>query len=165
MSGSSLAEAYREIERELISFLARRLKSVFTAQDLAQEIYLKVHSLEDIGPVRDRRAYLFRMAANLSTDHLRKEARRAQLLAEARDFLWQEHEAPTPEQTAIAAQELARLEKALAELAPLSRRIFYLSRFEGRNQRDIAGLVGISPTAVFKHLRKVVDHLAKVREP
>ena len=165
MSGSSLAEAYREIERELISFLARRLKSVFTAQDLAQEIYLKVHALEDMGPVRDQRAYLFRMAANLSTDHLRKEARRAQLLAEARDFLWEESEALTPEQTVIAAQELARLEKALAELAPLSRRIFCLSRFEGRNQRDIADLVGISPTAVFKHLRKVVDHLAKVREP
>lgn len=166
MSEPPLIQAFRENERDLIHFLAARLKSAFAAQDLAQELYLKVRSLDAPVPVRNERAFLFRMAANLAIDHQRQESRRAELLAEAQAFLaGDETDSLTPEQSLIARVELARLERALAELPPLSRRIFHLSRFEGLSQREIAGLVGLSPTAVFKHLRKVVDHLARVREP
>ena len=52
----------------------------------------------------------------------------------------------------------------MAELPPLSRKIFYLSRFEQKTQREIAAIVGLSPTGVFNHLRKVIDHLAAVRD-
>ena len=56
------------------------------------------------------------------------------------------------------------MERALAEMPAISRKIFYLSRFEQKSQREIASMVGLSPTAVFNHIRKVIDHLAAVRE-
>jgi RNA polymerase sigma-70 factor (ECF subfamily) len=164
MSESRLVEAFREHEHDLIRFLAARLKSIFVAQDLSQELYLKVRDLDSAEPVRNSRAYLFRMASNLAIDHARGEARRAELLAEAQDFLGSRDEVATPEQQVIARDELARLERAMAEVPPLSRKIFYLSRFEEKSQREIAEIVGLSPTAVFKHIRKVVDLLARVRE-
>mgnify|MGYP000374461960 CR=1 FL=1 len=164
MSDSHLLDTFKEHERDLVLFLAARLKSIFLAQDLAQELYIKVSEMEDAGAVRNKRAYLFRMAANLATDHQRGEARRAELLAEAESFLADPLETATPERTLVARDELARLEQALAELPELSRKIFLLSRFEEKSQREIAAIVGLSPAAVFKHIRKVLDHLAQVRD-
>ena len=165
MSESPLVQAFRENERDLVQFLVARLKSVFTAQDIAQELYLKVSLLDGHEPVRNGRAYLFRMAANLAIDHQRRESRQAELQAEAQAYLYGGSDPATPEQTLIARAELVRLERALAELPPLTRRIFHLSRFEEKSQREIAAAVGLSPTAVFKHLRNALDHLAKVRDP
>lgn len=140
-----------------------RLKSAFAAQDLAQELYLKICSLDDRIAVHNSRTYLFRMASNLAVDHLRRESRRAELLEETRGFLTGGSSFPNPEQALISREELARLKRAMAELPPLSRKIFYLSRFEHKSQREIAKIVGLSPTAVFKHLRKTIDHLAAAR--
>ena len=165
MPESPLVQAFRENERDLVQFLVARLKSAFVAQDIAQELYLKVSLLDGQEPVRNGRAYLFRMAANLAIDHQRRESRQAELLAEAQAWLGEGRDPATPEQTLIARAELRRLEQALGELPPTTRRIFHLSRFEEKSQREIAAIVGLSPTAVFKHLRNAVDHLAKVRDP
>lgn len=164
MANPHLIETFKENERDLVNFLVLRLKSAFTAQDLVQELYIKISRLDDGIAVRNGRAYLFRMAANLAIDHLRRESRRAELLEEIRTFLVEEAPVATPEQALISRQELARLEGALAELPAISQKIFHLSRFEQKSQREIAALVGLSPSAVFKHLRRVIDHLAAVRE-
>lgn len=160
-----LLEAFRENERDLLQFLVGRLKSAFAAQDLVQELYVRIRDLEDSGAVRNDRAYLFRMAANLAIDHLRRERRRAEIQAEAQRYLSDGIDPATPERSLIARDELARLEQAMAELPAVSRRIFHLSRIEEKSQREIAALVGLSPTAVFNHLRRVLDHLARVRDP
>lgn len=165
MSDSRLVQAFRDYEAELIQFLSARLRSSTLAQDLTQELYLKIRALDDGPVVRNSRAYLFRMASNLALDHLRGERRRAELLAEARSFLGEESDMVTPEQALIAREELARLRRAMEDLPPISRRIFRMSRFDGLSQREIADRVGLSPTAVFKHIRKVMDHLATVRDP
>lgn len=164
MLETPLVRAFRENERDLIHFLVTRLKSAFAAQDIAQEIYLKASSADEQVPVRNGRAYLFRMAANLAIDHQRRETRQAELLTEAGAFLGDGIDPATPEQTLIARSELVRLERALAELPPITRLIFHLSRFEEKSQREVAEIVGLSPTAVFKHLRKAVDHLARARD-
>lgn len=165
MSESPLVQAFRENERDLVQFLVARMKSAFAAQDIAQELFVKVSLLDGQEPVRNGRAYLFRMAANLAIDHQRRESRQAELLAEAQAWLGAGQETATPERTLIARAELRRLERALAALPPVTRRIFHLSRFEEKSQREIAAIVGLSPTAVFKHLRNAMDHLAKARDP
>lgn len=163
MFESRLISALSFHERDLMQFLTVRLKSAFTAQDLIQDLYLKLRGLGERPEIRDERAFLFRMARNLAIDHLRGEGRRSELLQEAHAFLGEEASQTSPESALIARQELACLEAALAELPELSRRIFHLTRFEGLSQREVAATVGLSNTAVFKHLRKVFDHLAKVR--
>lgn len=163
MQTSALLETYREYERDLLRFLTRRLKCVFTAKDLAHDVYLKLHEMPANAPVENSRAYLFRMAANLATDHLRTESRRVELLAEAHELLWGGAETRTPEREAIARTELERLRKAISELPDLTRKIFHLNRFAGKTQREIAAELGVSQTTVEKHIRKVLDHLAATR--
>lgn len=164
MWNSTLHQTYHAHERELIRFLARRLRCMATARDMAQEIYLKLRDVQDEGAIRNSKAYLFRMAANLATDHQRGEARRAELLKEAQELLWGDTASATPEAEYLARDELRRVEQTIASLPPQSRQIFMLNRFEARSQREIAILLGVSHTTVEKHIRKALDHLAAARD-
>lgn len=47
-----------------------------------------------------------------------------------------------------------QIDAALSKLSPRSREIFLLSRFDGMKNKEIAELLGISTTAVEKHISK-----------
>ena len=164
MPDSRLLTAFRENERDLIHFLVQRLRSSFTAQDLVQDLYVRIRTLDPAPSVSNHRAYLFRMAANLATDHQRREKRHAELQSEAQSYLSEATETRTPERLAQSRAELLRLARALDELPETTRRIFELNRLEQKSHREIAEIVGLSPTAVFNHIRRAVDHLAHARE-
>lgn len=164
MSETQMTEAFLENETGLFRFLARRLKCAFTARDLTHEIFLKITDQNEIVKIHNRKAYLFRMAANLATDYMRVEQRRAEILGEADDLVQEQVEGRHPERLLIARQELARLEQALTQLPSLSRKIFYLNRFGGKTQREIAKECGVSLATVEAHIRKVLNHLASVRD-
>lgn len=164
MSASHLSEIFLQHEQDLFRFLLRRLKCALTAQDLTHELFVKVTTQHGTPNIRNRKAYLFRMAANLATDHQRSVQNRSALLVEAHDLLWGDVDHRHPERTLIARQELARLEQALAQLPPMSRRIFHLNRYERKTQLDIADELGVSISTVESHIRKVLTHLAAVRD-
>lgn len=164
MGHSALLEAYYEYQEDLIRFLSRRLKCGFAARDMVQELYLRLLKIQNPAGIENRKAYLFRIASNLATDHIRVEARRAELLRECRGVLTRSENKVTPERVALARWELKLYQKAVQELPPLSRRIFYLNRFEGKSQRAIAEEVGVSVTTVEKHIRRALDHLAATRD-
>ena len=55
----------------------------------------------------------------------------------------------------VLYEDLKRqINEALAQLSPRSREIFLLSRFKGLKNREIAEMLGISTTAVEKHISK-----------
>ncbi|GAB4354916.1 MAG: RNA polymerase sigma factor [Kiloniellaceae bacterium] len=143
--------------------MAARLRCPFTAHDLAQDLYLKVSALDARQEITNARAYLFRMAANLVIDHLRREQRQGGLLAEVESLLWGQAEAVSPERQVMAQQELRCLVAAVETLPPVTRRVFKRNRFDGKTQREIAAELGISQTAVEKHIRKALSRLAACR--
>lgn len=164
MSDSALLEAYREHEWELLRFLGSRLGSAAMASDAAQDLYLKLHTAEKLPAVRDCRAYLFAMAANLASDRLRVERRRGEILAEADGLVWRKTEELTPERHALARAELRHLEAAIAGLPDRCRRVLYLARFEDRSQAEIAEELGLGITTVYKDLKLAMDRLLRARQ-
>ncbi len=164
MQDSVLHRSFRDHQRDLLRFLMRRLRCAFTARDLAHDLYLKLDDVDGATGIGNGRAYLFRMAANLASDHLRGEARRGEILREAQDLLDGGADWRTPERDVIARDELQRLHREVAALPDLSRRIFQLNRFEGRTHREIAARLGVSVTTVENHIRKVMDRLAAARD-
>jgi RNA polymerase sigma factor (sigma-70 family) len=143
--------------------MAARLRCPFTAQDLVQELFLKIFALERDADVSNGRAYVFRMAANMVVDHQRRTARHGTVLAEAEAYLTAEETVTSPERYAMAHEELRDLAAAVEALPPATRRIFKRNRFEGRTQREIAEELGISRTAVEKHIRKALAALSACR--
>ena len=67
-----LEELCRTHHRALLAFLQCRLQSISDAQEVAQEAYVRMLTLERPEGVDDLRAYLFRTASNLAMDRLRQ---------------------------------------------------------------------------------------------
>lgn len=164
MNDSGLLHIYQQHEQNLLKFLTKRVRCASVAADLAHDLYLKLRRLDAVASIRNAQAYLFQMAANLATDHLKIERRRAAIREEIAHFLWRPDGVRTPEQMLFARHEVEKLRKAINDLPSLSRKIFYLNRFEGMRQRQIATALGISTTTVETHIRKVLAHLQKTRE-
>jgi len=140
-------------------FLASRVACEATAADLTQETFLRLAQLPDLAVIDNVRTYLFRVAANLATDHLRTLVRRKSAAGEDDEVLLQQpDQACTAEEALLAKEELATALLALHELSPLCRHIFVLNRFEGLRHREIASRLDISVSTVEKNLARALNH-------
>jgi len=160
---SGMKEAYLAYEPDLLRYLGTRFGLTDRAADIVHEIYLKLCRTEEPVGVRDRRAYLFSMAANLATDQLRTEQRRGAILAEADGIAWLQADERTPERHALAQAEIAHLTATIEALPRRCREVFYLYRFEDRTQAEIAETLGIGITSVYKDLKTAVGALVAAR--
>lgn len=160
MSKTSLTRVFIECQGELLGFLQGRVKCAATARDLYQDIYLRLHRVEDPDGVQNARGYIFQIARNLVKDHIRNETKRSQLLEKHGLLDWEAGEISTPEDIVLLRGELTQLQRAIPELPNLSRRIFHAHRFEGKTRRDIAREYGVSLTTVENHIRRVLEHLS-----
>src|ERR1700761_5213367 len=80
---NDLLDAYMSKRDDLVRFFAARLRSMAAAEDLAQDLYIRVASLDGAEPVENPSAYLYRLASNLMLDRLRSDHRSG-----ARDSAW-----------------------------------------------------------------------------
>src|SRR5688572_6831283 len=69
---SRIESLFREHNDTLLRFLRARLHSEADAREAAQEAYARLLQLDDTGQLSFLRAYLFRIAANVATDLLRR---------------------------------------------------------------------------------------------
>lgn len=163
MEETVLTRAFFECRQDLIGFLKARLRCQSTADDLCQDMYLKLRLVGDPAAIENCRSYLFMMAANLVADKMRSERRRQLLLLKDHDVAWPHEVSQTPEDVFVARAEIDHLNRAVAELPEMSRKIFYANRFEEKTQRQIAAQLEVSISTVEYHIRKVLDHLARAR--
>jgi len=165
-SGGLLRAALVEHRAALLRyFLARRVPPE-DAEDVMQDLVVKLESHAS-GPVAEPRAYLYRMAENLLLDRIRSEGRRrgreqAWVAAQAGATL-ETDDRPSPEQALIARERLALVSAALSELPERTVHVFRRYRIEGVAQREIAAELGISLSAVEKHLQKAYQVVVEAR--
>ena len=161
-----LVSAYLERRADLIRFFALRLRSVSAAEDLVQEIYVRVAAADAAVEIQNPTAYLYRLGSNLMLDRLRGERRTGR-----RDAAWLDSQStrlggheisaePSAEAAVAARQRLARLTEALLELGPQTQRVFRMHKFEGLSHPQVAEALGISRSAVEKHMMAALKHLA-----
>jgi len=146
-------------------FLTARVGSREEAEDLLQELFVKVDRTAPVADLRDPAAYLFRMAANLARDRRREQHR-----ARIREADWVDtqnvvlgsqaiDDTPSAEAAHGAKQRVAAIQRALEQLSPQCRRVFLLHKFEGLSHQDVARRVGISRSTVEKHMRTALKYL------
>ena len=160
---SQLAARFR---RPLITFFLRRIKDRSLAEDLTQDVLLKVVRACERGQIERADSYVFKVAINLLRDHRRRALRAGPSLflpiEEDADGHLQTQlvEAISPERVLLSEDSLADVLRSLEELGELTRNIFILFRLENMKQKDIAALYGIGQSTVEKHVVKAVLHLA-----
>jgi len=141
-------------ERALRAYLRRFFKNVADVEDVVQDTYARLLSLNDSAStaVRNWHAFLFASARNVALDRIRK-ARVVSLdaLAEmgSADILDQ---TPSADETLNARQELGLLLDTIASLPDRCREALTLRKLYGLSQREIAERLAISESTVEKHV-------------
>ena len=159
---------FLETKEDLIHFFLRRLNCFATADDLAQETYLRLHLCEQRAPTQNRRALAFYIAGNLVVDHVRKEHVRAQYApcqSEEIDFLELIPSSdPDPQHRMMMWQDMELMQAALEELPEDSRTALYLSAVEGLTYAQIGERLSVSERMVAKRIAKTLKHCRTRRD-
>lgn len=149
---SRVSKAFLENSDFLKNFLKRFLTRAEDIDDIAQEAYLNAYHAERERGVEQPKAYLFRVAKNLALNELNKKSRQmtdyiedrlAVIPLESKDQLEDEIE---------AEQSLRIYSEAVAALPKRCRRVFLMRKVNGMRHQEIADSLGITTSAVEKHL-------------
>jgi RNA polymerase sigma-70 factor (ECF subfamily) len=160
-----MVRLYGEKRANLVRVFAARLRSVAEAEDLIQDLFLRIQALDDLDVEGDGSALLFRMANNLMLDRLRSQARTG-----ARDESWRslqgvtlgEHQVadiPSAEDVVAARQRLGVMMATLQTLPPQVARAFTLHKLDGLSHAETAAAMGVSRSSVEKHVSAAIKAL------
>lgn len=144
----------------LMSFFLRRVRNHAEAEDMTQEVFARLLGSNE-APTSALDAYIFQTASNLLADR----ARRARVRADYRETIGQIDghgvEPLDPHRHAAGRAALETFARSLDDLPERTRAIFMLYRLENVSQTDIADALGISSSAVKKHVAKAMAFLMK----
>jgi RNA polymerase sigma-70 factor (ECF subfamily) len=160
------SELGARFQRPLMTFFLRRIKDRSLAEDLTQDVLLKVVRASERGQIERADSYVFKVAINLLRDQRRRALRAGPIvflpIEEDPDGQLESQlvEAISPERVLLSEDSLADVLRSLDELGELTRNIFILFRLENMKQKDIAALYGIGQSTVEKHVVKAVLHLS-----
>ncbi len=160
----SLGTLLARYQDSLLRFVARLLGDADAAQDVVQETFLEAaRHPKRLLNVDNCQNWLLRVARNRSVDHLRKETRRRR-----------HTEASAPTRTReLAATELAsttsplerderrtKTRAAIDALPPRQKEVLLLRIEAGKSYREIAEIIGLSPTNVGFILHRTMRDLS-----
>jgi RNA polymerase sigma-70 factor (ECF subfamily) len=161
---ASAALEAEPIRRWLRGFFVRRVPNGSDVDDLVQDVFVRIAGRDSGEPIENLGAYVLRTAVTVLADRGRRSlARRVDLHVPFEAELHGGEEI-SPERVLSGRQELNAATAALLSLPERTRAIFVLRRLEGLRHRDIAQHLGISVSAVEKHMVKAIRHLSNELE-
>lgn len=130
-------------------------------EDLLQETLLRLHQRSDGDAIENYRAYAFQTARSViidgqRRDHVRRRTSHSSLLETHHPV-----DPITPEHKMLGKESIDRLVAALQEMPERTRDVFVLHRFEDMSYPAIAEHLGLSLSAVGKHIMKALRFLAQ----
>lgn len=158
---------FRRYYPRLVNYAARFVAGHETARDLVQDSFARLWERRCELRELDLASLLFTMVRNACLNYLKHNgvvARHeleytARMRGEERiysyDFL------SDAEQPCLYEELQREVQKAVDALPDRCREVFRMSRFEGLKNREIAARLGISETAVEKHLARAVGRLGE----
>jgi RNA polymerase sigma-70 factor (ECF subfamily) len=166
--------AYRELlaryERPVFSLIFRMVRDRETAEDLSQETFIKVlNNINRYSPDFKFSSWLFKIANNLTIDHLRRRRLDTISIEGAPDAVTAEsaratsiviasaNESPLAE---LESKELgASIERAIAQLRPEYRACIMLRHVEDRSYEEIAEIVKLPLGTVKTYIHRARHEL------
>lgn len=122
--------------------------------DVIQETYAKLATLDEVESIRNPRAYFFQIARSIILMHVRRSRVVSIQAVEQIEQLAVASDEPGPDVQASDRQQLHLLAKLIAGLPPANRAAMTLRLVHELSHREIGARLGISANAVQKSLAK-----------
>jgi RNA polymerase sigma-70 factor (ECF subfamily) len=159
-----LIAAYLRKREDLVRFFTLRTGSPGAAEDLVQDLFLKIRDMETPAELRNPEAFLYRVGSNLMLDRLKARRRQA-----ARDHAWSQEAGgdgpepiaaePAADDAIASRQRLAKLMAGIEKLPPQIAAAFRLHKFEGLSHGEVAARLGVSRSSVEKYMMSALKTL------
>lgn len=158
-----LSKTYRSVLQRY--FLRRGLPSQDT-EDMAQEVFVRLSRRRGLSDMENVAGYLFETAASVAIDYQRGRIQRHSLAHEPYEEARHAISDFAPDRLFAGREALNNVLTGLRELPERTRNVFILARLEQMRHAEIARRLGISVSAVEKHIVKALAHLSdRVRFP
>ncbi len=155
-----LASLYDEYFDKIARYIYVRLGDRNEAENLAGDVFLK--ALESLKSYKERgipmQAWLFRIAHNVSVDHLRQRGRIATVPIDGVQIEAREDPAATAEKSI----EMERVNEAMQKLTPEQREVVRLRFFGDLSSKEVGAMIGKSDGAVREMQRAAVEKLRRL---
>lgn len=170
-------ELVRRYERPVFSLVFRMVRDSATAEDLAQDTFIKVlNNIDKYRPEFKLSSWLFKIANNVAIDHLRRRQLNTVSMdgsphaSTAADIEATRFDVASDDESALEEMESKELgsaiEHAIGKLRPEYRSCILLRHVEGRSYEEIAATLdlplGTVKTYIHRarhELREALDHL------
>lgn len=173
---NAFAKLVTSYQQRLVRVLTHLLGNAATAEDVAQEVFLRIHQARrNYEPTARFSTWLFCIAKNLALNRLRDEGRRKEFLSNGDDSsafgprpcerLAADESGLMPARQFDKREMQSIVQRALKTLNEHQRMAVLLHKYEGMSYSEIAGALDMSPAAVKSLLSRARDNLREKLEP
>lgn len=153
------------VKNKLYRFAYRLLGSSEDAQDVVQEVFIKVwNGREQIGDIQNMEAWCMRITKNLSLDRLRQTQRRPTDSIDK--VLHIQNESLSPHEKTEHSENMKRISELMQGLPEKQRQVMHLRDVEGYSYQEICEILEIDMSQVkvnlFRARNSVRERLQKI---
>ncbi len=158
----------------VINFLYRMLQNRAVAEELAQEVFLRVYrARKDYKPTAKFTTWMFRIASNLALNAIRdgRTAKAAEVAADETDeednfpVMQLADRRPTVEQEMIEQDRAQAIRQAVEALPEKQRMAVLLHKYQDMDYAEIAKIIGCSESALKSLLFRAYETLREQLRP
>ena len=151
----------RELWNRLIKEVRARTRGRSDAEELLHAAYLRLLRYKTKQTVENVGGFLVRTAVNIGVDNYRRERFIADVAPENTGTC---ENSPLQDEVLASRARLERVRQGLSRLTPRTREVFLMHRLDDLKYREIAERLGISQSAVEKHIAKAALFLTEWTE-
>jgi RNA polymerase sigma factor (sigma-70 family) len=156
---AKLGILFERHHRSLFDFLARMTGSASAAEDLVQDVFVRVLKYRATWRGEGRfETWLFRIARNARADYFRNRTADSSIDEAADHHSW----GPLPGDALARDRDVARLQRALMLLREDKRELIVLARYRNMKLEAIADLLGIEVGTVKVRIHRAIKELRDI---
>lgn len=154
---AAFSEVVYHYSPKLLSFVFSLTKTRHTAEEIIQEVFLRLWQKREILETDNLGGWLHRVAANLAYTYLKREALEGRLLSYIKNR--PVNQVSEIDQQIDYKESETLIYKALSQLPVQQRKVYQMSLQEGMSRKEIAELLNISPHTVKNHQAKALQFI------
>ena len=143
----------------LFDFLSRMTGNRTAAEDLVQDVFVRILKYRATFRGDGFETWMFRIARNARADYFRRRGAVDHVSDEGID---PPSDAPGPARLLEQDQEVARLKQALARLREDRRELIVLTRYRGMTHEQIAAILGVDTGTVKVRIHRAIKELRQI---
>ena len=148
--GQMIANFYQEYHLELVNFATIRLGNREEAEDLVQDVFVKMMTFDGIINEATVKSFAFTITTNKIKDHLRRRIFRHQMEESKKYEMELQHS--NVERVAEYHDTLRIVNMSMDKLSPTCAKVYRMSLFEDMSANDIAKELQVSKRTIESQL-------------